>query len=763
MGRIAKYTRRGFLGLGAAAIGGLAVGYYYYKKPFPNPLEGMVGAGESTFNPYVIIGADNTITIYVPRAEMGQGIHTTLAALVAEELDVDFNEITVTQSPTAPAYYNEAQLREGAPFAPYDDGFLAESARNVFGAMGKFVALQSTGGSSATIDAYVKLRESGAAARLVLVQAAAARWGVGVDRLTTGGAMVHHPDGRSLTYGELAQDAAKLDAPSAPDLKPKSDWKLLGKSQKRVEILDKVTGGRIYGIDMQLPGMLYGTVVMSPRFGVGAVSADKAAALAVDGVTQVVDIETTTGKGFGIIATHTWAAFQGAQALAPVWEDAPYPPDSAGLMAMYDAALDAKASFTLGGNGDAAKALQSAPESDVFRAEYTVPYLAHSTMEPLNATAQFSDGQLTVWIGTQAPGVAQMRCADLLGIETDKVTVHTLRMGGGFGRRGEVDVPLYAAALAAKTGGKPIKVTWTREEDTRHDTYRPMAKGRFAAQLAPKQTHAALPRAIDVAVAAPSIVASLLTRTFPGIPAAGSDRSILDGAFGQPISWQDSRYSAHQVEAPVPVGFWRSVGNSVNGFFHETFMDEVAHQSGLSPISMRLRMLHDPRFLPANEIMTKVAEISRWREPLPDGVGQGFAMTLSFGTWVAEVVQVDMRDGPVKITNVWAVADPGQVLDPANFKTQIVSGIIYGLSAAMMQEITFANGQVQQGNFDDYDAMRMAQCPEIEVELLENAAKLGGAGEPGTPPAAAALGNAIFAASGQRLRDLPFGNTVDFY
>lgn len=758
MGKIAKYTRRGFLGLGIAAAGGLAVGYYFYKKPYPNPLEGVISDAESTFNPYVIIGSDNTITIFTPRAEMGQGIHTTLAALVAEELDVSMAQISVQQSPTAPAYYNEAVMREGVPFTPFDDGFMAESARTAFGALGKMLALQVTGGSSATIDGFVKMREAGCATRLVLVKAAANRWGVDETTLTTGDAQVHDPaSGAALTYGELAAEAALLEPPTKPELKPRSDWKLLGKSQKRVEIVDKVTGGRIFGIDMELPDMLHGTVVMSPRFGVGAVSADRAAALAVAGVQDVVEINTSTGKGFGIIASNTWAAFQGAEALAPVWEQATYPADTDGIAALYDAALDGETSFTLGGNGDAIEALDNAPNSEILSAEYAVPYLAHTTMEPMNATAQFTNGHLTVWLGTQAPGIAQTRCADLLGIDGDAVTINTLRMGGGFGRRSEVDVPLYASAMAAKTGGRPIKVTWTRDEDTRHDMYRPMVKARLRAHMPGD-----MPKSIEAKVAAPSITKSLLGRTFPGIPAGGKDRTILDGMFGQPVSWENARFAAHQIDTDIPVGFWRSVGHSANGFFHETFMDELGQRSGGDTLAMRLRMLDDPRFAPAREAMLKVAQMAGWQEPLVEGKGQGFAFSFSFGTWVAEVVQVDMRDGDVVIEKVWAVADPGVVLDPDNFKTQIVSGIIYGLSAAMMQKINFVDGMVEQGNFFDYDALRMAQCPDIEVELLLNSEHMGGAGEPGTPPAAAALGNAIFAASGQRIRSLPFGDVVNF-
>ncbi len=755
MGKIAKYTRRGFLGLGIAAAGGLAVGYYYYKKPYPNPLPEQLQAGDFAFTPYVIIGSDNTITIITPRAEMGQGIHTTLAALVAEELEVDMDQVRTAHGPAASAYYNGAMLREGAPFPFFEDGFIAETARGAMGVLGKFLALQVTGGSSATIDAYDKMREAGATARAVLLKAAAARWGIEASQLTAKRAEITNPDGARLTYGALATEAALLTLPSPPTLKDPSTWRILGKSQPRVELHEKVTGAPIYGIDVQLPDMLYATVAMSPRFGAKAVRADEAAAMAVPGVLNVVEILTTTGFGFGIIASNTWAAFEGARALAPAWEAADYPADTAGLQALWAAALDKEATFTLGGEGDPETALQ---EAEVIEATYSLPYLAHTAMEPMNATAQLKDGKLTLWLGTQAPGIAAMASAKLLGLETSDVEVITTRLGGGFGRRTEVDAPLYAAAIAAQTGGKPVKVTWSREEDIRHDTYRPMALARVRGNLKD-----GLPEALDYRVAAPSINKSVMRRSFPEFAERTTpDRSILDGSFDQPFSWPHSRFAAHQVDTDIPVGFWRSVGNSINGFVHESFLDELAIAGGQDPLQMRLAMMQDPRHAPARAALEAVAAMANWGQPLPEGVGQGLAHTLSFGTWVAEVVQVDMRGSAVKVEKIWAVADPGMVLDPANFKAQISSAIIYGLSAAVGQEITLADGRVVQENFYDYDALRMAGVPPIEVALLENSPRMGGAGEPGTPPLAAALGNAIFAASGQRLRALPFSNALDF-
>ncbi len=346
----------------------------------------------------------------------------------------------------------------------------------------------------------------------------------------------------------------------------------------------------------------------------------------------------------------------------------------------------------------------------------------------------------------------------MLGIETEDVTVNTTRMGGGFGRRAEVDVPLYAAAMAAKTGGRPIKVTWSREEDTRHDTYRPMAKGRFRASL----TNDGDITGLDVDIASPSILTSLLGRTFPSLPAGGTEKIVLEGAFDQPLTIPNRRYQAHIAELPIPIGFWRSVGNSFNGFFQESFIDEVAHNSGKDPLAFRLSMMNDDEHHPAREALKKVAKMANWGGSLPAGKGQGIAHTLSFGTWVAQVVQVDVTDEVVKIEKIWCVADPGLVLDPDNFKAQMMSGIVYGLSQALGQEITFSDHEVEQNNFYNFDAMRMHQCPAITVELLENSRRMGGAGEPGTPPSTPALANAIYAATGRRIRSMPLSHAIDF-
>lgn len=759
MSRLGKYTRRAFLGLGAAAAGGLAVGYYFYQKPYANPLEAQKAEGQTPFNPYVMIEEDNTIIIIAPRAEMGQGVQTTLAALVAEELDVPLEMVTVIHGPSSPAYYNSTMLEDGAPFPFYDESVLAELTRGSIKVVAKFLGLNVTGGSSSTTDGFIKMREAGAAARHVLVQAAADHFNTTPDQLSVvDGAILNSATGTSVTYGEMAQKAVALTPPSDPVLKDPKDWKFLGKPQKRVEIREKITGGRIFGIDVELPNMRYGTVKMAPRKGVTIKSYDKAKALAIPGVTDVVEIKSITGDGLGIIASNTWAAFKGAEALKVEWDDPYNLQNSEEMWGALKQGLTQEGSFELGGTGASDADFADIPQDQRVTAEYRVPFLAHATMEPMNATAQHENGQIKIWTGAQAPGLTQSVVAGHFDIDSEDIIISTTHLGGGFGRRLESDYALYAAIMAEATAPHPIKVTWTREEDTQHDTYRPMAMAEMTGQVTPQGEV----KALDMHIASPSIIANVMARTFPSLSPVGPDNTMLDGAFNQPLDAQHQRYMAHTVDLQVPVGFWRSVGNSVNGFFHEGFMDELAEKAGADPLEFRLAQLKAEEFRPAREVLKKVAAMSGWHTPLPEGKGKGVAHVLSFGTWVAQVVQVSVEDGAVTLEEVWAAADPGLVLDPGLFKDQIMSGINYGLSQALGQEITWSDGKVEQANFDTFDAMRMYQAPKINIEILQNSPRMGGAGEPGTPPSTPALANAIFAATGKRIREMPLSKHIDF-
>jgi isoquinoline 1-oxidoreductase beta subunit len=757
MASLGKITRRAFLGVLGVGAAGIAVGYYYYRRPYPNPLEGELAEGEVTFNPYLKIGSDNTVTVIAPRAEMGQGISTTLAAFVAEELDMTLDRIKVEHGPPSYAYYNAAMLEEGGGFNFWDESFTAETVRGLMGVAGKMLGLQATGGSTAARDGFDRMRQAGAAARMMLVDAAATRLGVSASDLATdNGSIVHKASNRSVTYGEVAIDAAKLSPPSKVVLKEPSAWKLLGKPQPRVDMLAKVTGAPIFGIDVRQPDMLFGTVRMSPVFGVKPVRSDLSAASKMPGVVKIVPIDSSYGSGFGVIAENTWAAFKAAEAIDVEWGKPDYPLANEGIMAMIaDAARSGEAS-AMRDDGDVDVAFADAPQDRVIEAEYSVPYLSHAPMEPMNCTARLKDGVLDVWAPNQMPVLVRWFCSDIAGVTGDKTNVHTTSMGGAFGRRGELDYAMYATYLAKETDGRPIQVTWTREEDMRRGPYRPASVGRFKARIGED----GLPVAVDMRVAAQNMMASLMSRVFPSLPAGGSDPSITDGSRNQPYTIPNYRVSEIQVPLNIPVTFWRSVGNSVNGFFHEGFMDEIAHAGKVDPVEMRRKLMADhPAAL---AVVNKVAEMSAWGEALPAGKAKGFAFTLSFGSWCGQVIQVAETPAGIKLEKMWIAVDVGTALDPGIIEAQMVSGAIYGLSAAMSQEITFEDGMVAQSNFHDFDALRIHQSPAFEVAVLENFHKMGGVGEVGTPPAAPALANAIFALTGKRIRSLPLNKEVTF-
>ncbi|MDD9908801.1 MAG: molybdopterin-dependent oxidoreductase [Ahrensia sp.] len=760
-----KILRRTFLIGGAAIVGGVAFGAYYVTRPYDNPLEGRTAEGESTFNPFVKITNDNTITIIVPRAEMGQGVTTSLAALVAEELDVTLDAIQVEHGPASAAYYNSAMLEEGAPFPPYEHGLIAETVRDVMGGVGKVLGLQVTGGSSATKDAWMKMREAGCAARETLKAAAAEREGVSASQASTDNGHVVIGDKR-IPYGELAEAAAAMSPPSGMELKSESEWSLIGKSQPRTDVLAKSTGAPIFASDVRQPDMLFATVRMNPRLGGPMNSFDASEAEKIAGVVKVVDItgeaDELFGGGFAVIATNSWAAFRGADAVKVDWGRANYPETSDELFQTLEAAFDnADTAHVAREDGDTDLVFADAPRDQIVEAEYRVPHLAHATMEPMNATAHLRevDGRmkLDLWTGTQAPTITQSDSAWAAGIEdASDVEIHTTYMGGGFGRRGEVDVTRHAIRVAKHTDGKPVQVIWSREEDMSHDTYRPASIGRMRGIMGDD----GLPRAVEISAASPSIIGSVMARTFPSLNPAGPDNTMFQGLHDQAYAIENYKASAHQADISIPIGFWRSVGHSYNAWYFESFLDELAVSAGKDPVEMRIAMLKEhPQ---AVAVVEKVAEMSNWGTSSGAGTGKGIAYHWSFGAWVAMVIEVSSNSDVISIDNVWAACDLGTVVDPRIVKAQIQSGAVYGLSAALGQEITFRDGMVEQSNFHDYDAMRINQCPTITVELIKNTEHMGGAGEPGTPPAIPALANAIFAATGKRVRTMPLSKEVEF-
>ncbi len=741
MASIGKIARRSFLIGSAAIVGGVAFGAYQINKDAPNPL--IPAEGEATLNPYVLINADG-VTIITPRAEMGQGVHTTLAALVAEEMDLAWEDVNVMHGPAGQAYYNGALLGLALPFRHYADTDFKHGLRQSVGKIGKLLSLQVTGGSTSTKDAYERMRHAGASAREALKMAAADQLGVAVADLRTENGTVIAPDGTTLAYTALAEAASRVDAPDV-DLRDASEWKLLGKSLPRTDMVGKSTGTAEYAIDVVLPGMKFGTVRISPKRG-GMVSYDATAAKAMDGVDAIVDL----GDGIGVIASNTWLAFQAAEAVDIVWEDASYPPSTDALMTAIKASLNSDANSTARDDGDVTDSFEGTEVS----AQYTVPWLAHATMEPMNAVAWQQDDTMQIWSGNQGPILVRDKCAAAVGLEPENVTVHTTIMGGGFGRRGEADFSMHAARLAAAMPGTPIKMTWSREEDMRHDFYRPAAAASFRGVVRDGQAVM-----LDGAIAAPSVMHQSGIRIAGSAP-PGPDRAHVEAAFDQPYAIPNYRITGHLTEIDVPIGYWRSVASSFNGFFFDTFVDEMARAAGTDPLEFRATLAAQEHKV-SETVIRKVGEMCQWTGQSKPGFGRGVSFSHTFGTAVAMVVEVADEDGQIRLNKVWIACDVGTALDPSIIEAQMISGAIYGLSAAVMGEVTFEEGEAQQYNFPDYDALRMHTAPQFEVAILENGAHLGGVGEPSTPPSMPALGNALFDLTGKRGRDLPFNKDFD--
>ena len=765
-----KLTRRRFL-LGSAAVaGGVAFGFYAARdRSIPDGLAAAAGSaeGDVVLNPWLVIGSEG-ITVVTPRAEMGQGIHTTLAALVAEELDVPFERVRAVHGPAAAAYANTTVLGAGLPFAEYENGRAHAIARGATAFGGKFLGLQITGGSTSTIDAFDRMRTAGAAARETLVAAAAARLGVDAGALGVEDGEVVAPDGARLPYASLAADAARLDPPRNPALKPASEWRHLGRSLPRVDVVAKSTGTARYGIDARLPGMLYGAVRTSPRLGGEMIGFDATAASAMPGVERIVDL----GDGVGVVATSTWRAFKAIAAVEIEWGPAPYPADDEALHEAIVAAFDAEPDSTLRDEGDVEAEIErarDAGDASFIEAEYRVPWLAHATMEPMNATAWLRDDvdggddgdgkggrRLEIVSGHQAPTSARDRAATLAGLEPDAVTVEVPFLGGGFGRRAESDVTDQAVRLALEVPGRPVKLTWTREQDVRHDFYRPAAVARMKGVAGPGG-----PTALAADVSGSSVYVQQLTRSV-GFAAPGPDKMLVEGAFDRPYRIGSYGVRGHVPEPKIPVGTWRSVGHSQNGIFHECFLDELIEAGGHDPIDARLALMegvHEP----SRACVRAVADVAG---PAPDpdaGRARGVAFVHSFGSPTAVIVELSgSGKAGVRLERIWAAIDVGTALDPGNIEAQVGGGIVFGLSAAIGGEIGFADGRVVQGNFDDCPILRTDRTPPIEVRVLENDERMGGVGEPGVPPAAPALANAVSRLLGRRLRRLPLAREVRF-
>ncbi len=746
MSRAGKITRRLFVIGSATVAGGVILGWGAYRWPLRNPLRDLLDSDDVTLNPYLRIDPSG-ITLLVPRSDVGQGAHSVQAAMIAEELDLAWGEFRIEAAPPSRVYYNGIAFNELLPVASLDDGALRRAVRGVTDAYSKMLGSQITGGSTTVPDSFDKLRRAGATARRMLLQAAAEETGVALEDLRTEGGAVITPDGRRLPYVALAAAAATQRARGDIALKDPAHWRLLGKPMQRADIVAKSTGASVYGIDLRLPGMLYATVRAHPRHGGTVVRFDAAAAQAARGVIKVVPI---TG-GVGVIADNTWRAFRAAALLDITWSDVAAPATTAEIAAgIASSFTDEHRDSRLRNDGDVDDVL--AAGTPAVDAEYRVPFLAHAPLEPMNATALRRGDTLEIWTGTQVPLFAVNVVAKVVGLDASQIRLHELMSGGSFGRRLEVDFIVQAAELAMAHPDVPIKMTWTREEDFAHDFPRPMAIGRGRGAVRDGQVHA-----FDLKVASISVVQSQAARVNQLV--AGPDPMLVRGAFDQPYGIPNYRVTAYRAPELVAVSSWRSVGASYNGFLHESLLDELIHAAGADPLAERIRLCNDPV---ARAVLESVGEMSDWGTPLAAGRGRGVAFTLSFGVPCAEVVEVTNTPNGITIDRVFVAADVGRVLDPVNFENQVQGAVIWGLGHAMYGELTYRNGGVEQTNFHQYEGLRLSQTPSITVRGLENSPHLRGIGEPPVPPAAPALANAIFAATGTRIRELPMRKSVRF-
>lgn len=706
-------TRRRFLVTTAA--GGLALGFHIPPaKAAAALMEPWASAPEEAaeINAWLVIGADDSVTIRVAQAEMGQGVFTALPMIVAEELECDWTKVR--------AEYASANrsLREN-----------------------QLYRRMQTGGSQAVRGSRPYLQQAGAEARARLIAAAAARWQVPAAQCVAREGRVHHePSGRSLNYGALAAEAAAVSLNAEPQIKAPTEYRLLGTPTRRLDTPPKVDGSAVFGIDVRLPEMLHATVKLCPAFGGKLRSHDFAAIKGMAGVKAAVPVP----GGIGVVADSFWRARQAAEALPVEWDI----PDIAAATTeqqrqFYRDGLQEEGAVAYR-QGEAQSALDAAVQT--VEALYEVPYLAHATMEPMSCTAHVQKDRVDVWFGTQNPEGAIAVASEITGIDPARIHVHNCFLGGGFGRRFYND-ELRQAVILAKEAGRPVKLVWTRETDTQHDLYRPMGAMQLKAALGPDGQ--------PLAWIGKTSVGSILRALDMDPVENGVDPSSVEGFANIPYAVPNQLISCVLRNSHVPVAFWRSVGSSQNAFVVESFVDELAHAVGQDPYAFRRKLLSDrPDFL---KVLDTAAEKAGWGTPLSDGRARGIAIHESFGTIVAEVAEIELgEDGTLRVPRVVAAVDCGHVVNPQTVAMQIESAIAYGLSAALYGEITLADGAVEQSNFSDYQVLTLAEMPQVETHLaLSGGEKWGGMGEPGTPPIAPAVCNAIFALTGKRIRRLP--------
>jgi isoquinoline 1-oxidoreductase beta subunit len=707
-------SRRSFLQAGAAAGGGLMLSL---SLPFANGEAEAADADGFAPNAFIRIVGDGRIVLTMPYVEMGQGTYTSIPMLIAEELEVDLKQVQVEHAPPNEKLYANPLL-----------------------------GVQATGNSNAIRGAWQPLRQAGAVARTMLVSAAAKRWNVDPTSCRPqSGEVFHAPTGRRIKYGELAADAARLPVPENVALKQPKDFKVIGTPAKRLDAPAKVNGTAVYGIDVRPPGVKVATLAQSPVFGGRVKNVDDAAAKAVKGVRQIVRLDDAVA----VVADHMGAAKKGMAALVIEWDDGPHAKlDTDDILHELERATQNPGAVAQN-IGDIDRGMASAATK--VEATYQVPFLAHATMEPMNCTVHVRKDGCEVWVGNQVLARAQAAAAKTAGLPLDKVVVHNHLIGGGFGRRLEIDGVIRAVEIAKHVDG-PVKVVWTREEDIQHDMYRPFFFDRISAGLDGK----GMPVAWNHRFAGSSIIA----RWAPPLFTNGLDPDTTEGAIDLAYALPNLHVEYLRVEPPgIPTAFWRSVGPSHNVFVTEGFMDELAAAAKQDAVAYRRALLDkSPR---AKAVLELVAEKAGWGQPLPDRVGRGVSLQFVFATYMAQVAEVEVsRDGEVRVRRVVCAVDCGTIVNPDTVRAQIQSAIMFGLTAALYGKISLKDGRVEQTNFDTYQILRINEAPAIEIHIVQNSEPPGGMGEAGTSAVAPAVTNAIFAATGKRLRNLPIDTTA---
>jgi isoquinoline 1-oxidoreductase beta subunit len=746
-----KWTRRMAIIGGIAGGGLLGVGFWFARERDRLGSRTLldVKPGEAGLSGWVKITRDNEVIVAVPRAEMGQGVQTALAMLVAEEMDARWDQVRVEDPPENGVYRNVDILIDGLPFSPEETGTVVDVAHWMAGKLGGVLGVLATGGSTSVRDAWHPMRVAGAVARDLLLRAASRKAAIPVTDLVVSDGEVRRKDGtRVATFGELVDQIGGLSSMPAPPLKKPSEFKLIGKPMLRLDIPAKVTGTATFGIDVRQPGMLYAAVLNAPTFG-GTASDFKLKGGLPKGVETVVIVP----GGIAAIGTSWWRANKLLEEGIEVqWQSGPEPGlDSAGLWRRFEELMQTGEPALVRTLGEDRKPATVRP----IEATYRAPYLAHTTMEPMNCTArvarQGDKAEVEIWMPNQSPTLMRLVASKVAEVPQAAVTVHTTFLGGGFGRRAEVDLVRQAVTCALAVPDKPVQVLWSREQDIRHDFYRPMALARWRADL---DVSAGVPRLVGVGKrqVAQSPIHQFPVRVVGLPPQLKPEGNAVENP---PYAFPFYKLEAVVPDVVVPVGFWRSVGHSHTAFFDESFLDELAVAMKKDPFEFRRELLvNNPRHL---KVLETAAREAGWGSPLPAGSGRGIALRASFGSIVAQVAEVSVPDGKtLQVKRVTCAVDCGPVVNPAIVRAQMESGIIYGLSAALFGEITLANGAVEQSNFPDYDAVRLADAPAMTVHLVDTgSSSIGGVGEPGTPPIAPAVANAVFAATGKRLRSLP--------